>query len=90
MKPSLPLLTALLLAPLGTLNAADDMRELWDASVTLPKTADIPALKGVRFPVIKPYEIQKDGYRFLHGEALAWHKRRFFAPSNWHSTWRPA
>jgi hypothetical protein len=36
-------------------------------------------LKGVRFSVIKPYEFAKDGYRFLHGVALCFHKGRLYA-----------
>jgi hypothetical protein len=79
MKANLPILAALLLAPLPGLRAADDTRILWDASAVVPRTADIPVLQGVRFSVIKPYEIRKDGYRFLHGVALAWHKGRLFA-----------
>ena len=79
MKVNLPILVALLLAPLSGLHAAEDTRILWDASTVVPKTADIPVLQGVRFSVIKPYEIRKDGYRFLHGVALVWHKGRLFA-----------
>ena len=36
-------------------------------------------LKGTEFSVIKPYEFDQDGYRFLHGVALAWHKGRLYA-----------
>ena len=78
MKRNVLALTALLLASPDVLQAADDARELWAPSALLPKTAEIPVLKGVRFSVIKPYEFQKDGYRFLHGVALAWHKGRLF------------
>lgn len=52
---------------------------LWDATQTLPKAAEIPVLKGARFSVIKPYEFHKDGYRFLHGVALCFHKGRLYA-----------
>lgn len=52
---------------------------LWDSSVPIPRSADLQPLAGLRFSVIKPYEFQKDGYRFLHGVALAWHKGRLFA-----------
>ena len=51
---------------------------LW-AGGALPKAADAPVLKGVDFRVIKPYEFDKDGYRFLHGVALAWHKGKLYA-----------
>jgi hypothetical protein len=43
--------------------------EIWGGG-EVPKTADLPVLQDVRFSVIKPYEFQKDGYRFLHGVAL--------------------
>lgn len=52
---------------------------LWDKNVTLPKTAELPVLKNVRFSVIKPYEFDKDGYRFLHGVGLCFHKGRLYA-----------
>ena len=45
----------------------------------VPKSADAPVLKGVEFSVIKPYEFQTDGYRFLHGVALAFHKGKLYA-----------
>ena len=78
MKPTLTLLSVLLLAPLAVLHAADPV-PLWDNRVHLPKTAELPVLKDVRFSVIKPYEFDKDGYRFLHGVGLCFHKGRFFA-----------
>ncbi len=51
---------------------------LWSGN-PLPKTADAPVLKNVAFHVIKPYEFDRDGYRFLHGVALAWHKGKLYA-----------
>ncbi len=45
----------------------------------LPKSADVPMLDGVQFHVIKPYAFAEDGYRFLHGVALAWHRNRLYA-----------
>ena len=50
---------------------------IWDGG-PVPKAAEIPVLEGVEFHVIKPYEFDKDGYRFLHGVALAWHKGRLY------------
>ena len=79
MKCALTLLTALHLAAIAPLRAAEESPVLWSPSATLPKTAEMPVLKGVRFSVIKPYEFRKDGYRFLHGVALAFHKGRLFA-----------
>lgn len=52
---------------------------LWQPTLELPKAADIRPLANVEFRVIKPYEFQRDGYRFLHGVALAWHRDRLFA-----------
>jgi len=40
---------------------------------TVPSTAQAEVLKGVKFRVVKPYDFAADGYRFLHGVALAWH-----------------
>jgi hypothetical protein len=51
---------------------------LWSGS-DLPKTAAASILTGVAFSVIKPYEFEKDGYRFLHGVALAWHRGKLYA-----------
>ena len=78
MKPTLTLLSVLLLAPLAVLHAADPV-PLWDNRVHLLKTAELPVLKDVRFSVIKPYEFDKDGYRFLHGVGLCFHKGRLYA-----------
>lgn len=52
---------------------------LWDETKALPKAVDLPALEGVRFSVIKPYEFQKDGYRFLHGVGLCFHRGKLYA-----------
>jgi hypothetical protein len=52
--------------------------ELW-SGIAVPKSTEIPVLKGTEFSVIKPYEFDKDGYRFLHGVALAWHRGRLYA-----------
>ena len=53
--------------------------EMWDTATPLGDSGQLPGLSNVRFSVIKPYEIQNDGYRFLHGVALAWHKGRLYA-----------
>lgn len=52
--------------------------KIWGGGA-VPKSAEIPVLKGTGFSVIKPYEFDKDGYRFLHGVALAWHKGKLYA-----------
>ncbi len=53
--------------------------ELWDASRPVPRSADLATLEGVEFHVIKRREPEVDGYNWLHGVALAWHKGRLFA-----------
>ena len=78
MKYTLTLITALLLAT-SVLHAAGEPGTLWDPSRPVPKRSELIQIPGVRFSVIKPYEFQKDGYRFLHGVALAWYKERLFA-----------
>jgi hypothetical protein len=52
---------------------------LWDPALPLPCAVDMPVIAGTRFAVIKPYEFKQDGYRFLHGVALAWHQNRLYA-----------
>ena len=51
---------------------------LWSGG-RIPKTADARVLEGTEFHVIKPWEFEADGYRFLHGVALVWHKGRLYA-----------
>ncbi len=52
--------------------------ELWSGGA-MPSSRDIPLLGGVTFHVIKSWEFHKDGYRFLHGVALAWHNGRLYS-----------
>ncbi|NUQ61512.1 MAG: exo-alpha-sialidase [Pirellulales bacterium] len=52
---------------------------LWGGSQDVPRAAELPVLEGVAFHTIKPYEFNRDGYRFLHGVALAWHKEKLYA-----------
>jgi hypothetical protein len=51
---------------------------LW-TGLALPKTLEVEVLQGVQFHVIKKYERKVDGYGFLHGVALAWHKGKLYA-----------
>lgn len=51
---------------------------LWTGNEIL-EAQEIEHLEGVSFEVIKRYEPDVDGYGFLHGVALAWHKDRLFA-----------
>ncbi|MBA2113783.1 exo-alpha-sialidase [Bremerella alba] len=53
--------------------------KMWDETQTLRTAESLPVLKEVSFHVIKPYEVKKDGYRFLHGVALVWHKDKLYA-----------
>lgn len=74
-------LACLLLPLLGTAaeNAALPMRfPLWDQSKLLPKAANVQKLSGIEFHVVKRFEPAKDGYRWLHGVALAWHKGKLY------------
>lgn len=65
--------------PLIVTQTAEEPGPLWDPSKPVPKRSELPLIPGVRFSVIKPYEFQKDGYRFLHGVAVAWYKEQLFA-----------
>ncbi len=68
----------LLLVQFTAVRAAEPM-PLWDERVPLLKAAELPVLTDVSFSVIKPYEFGKDGYRFLHGVALCFHKGLLYA-----------
>lgn len=72
-----PLLAVLLILLCLSIHA-EDAYPLWKCG-PFPLKADIPALDGVEFSVIKPWEFETDGYRFLHGVALAWHNGRLYA-----------
>lgn len=52
---------------------------LWDSSQPLGTAAELPVLDGVEFHVIKRWDREADGYAFLHGVGLAWHKGRLYA-----------
>lgn len=51
---------------------------LWSGA-DLPTGSQAEVLRDVEFRVIKKYEPDVDGYGFLHGVALAWHKDRLYA-----------
>ncbi|QHI68532.1 DNRLRE domain-containing protein [Tichowtungia aerotolerans] len=46
---------------------------------SVPKAADLKPVDGVAFRAIKAYEPQNDGYEWLHGVGLAWHKGQLYA-----------
>ncbi len=52
---------------------------LWDPAKPVPTASEIPLLAGVQFHVVKPYEPEQDGYRWLHGVALAWYNGLLYA-----------
>ncbi|MFG0267355.1 MAG: LamG-like jellyroll fold domain-containing protein [Rhodopirellula sp. JB055] len=52
---------------------------LWDENVSLGRAEDLPAVANVDFQVIKKWDKPRDGYTFLHGVSLAWHKGKLFA-----------
>ena len=52
---------------------------LWDDSQKLAEAKDLPVLEGVEFHVIKKWDKGADGYTFLHGVGLCWHKGRLYA-----------
>jgi hypothetical protein len=66
--------------PLTSLQADDAAPfPLWDESQPLPTAADIPGLRDVTFHVIKKWDQKSDGYTFLHGVGLGWHKGKLYA-----------
>ncbi len=52
---------------------------LWDDSQKLAAAKDLPVLDGVEFHVIKKWDKEADGYTFLHGVGLCWHKGKLYA-----------
>lgn len=74
-------MTALYHPVTATLPVPEPMKPvmLWDETRPVPKKAELPVLKDVRFSVIKPYEFKKDGYRFLHGVGLCFHRGKLYA-----------
>ena len=72
--------------PWGDVAAQEDPSEipavagqrLWGGS-KLPTSGEAEVLDGVRFHVIKKWEPDVDGYRWLHGVALAWHNGKLYA-----------
>lgn len=59
--------------------AQDSKVVLWDPSLPLGKAVELPTVAGVEFHVIKKWDQPGDGYTFLHGVGLAWHKGKLYA-----------
>lgn len=51
---------------------------LWDTNAKLPPAGELPGIEGVQFHVIKKWEPDVDGYQWLHGVDLAWHKGKLY------------
>ncbi|UUO06353.1 exo-alpha-sialidase [Blastopirellula sp. J2-11] len=64
---------------LSNQDSAANPHHIWRADQQVLPAAQLPELSDVEFRVIKPYEFKQDGYRFLHGVALAWHHDRLYA-----------
>ncbi len=52
---------------------------LWSAAGPVPKAAELSEAQGVRFQLIKANEPERDGYIWLHGVGLGWHKGKLYA-----------
>lgn len=52
---------------------------LWTADKPVPKAVELGELNGVRFHTIKAHEPEQDGYIWLHGVGLGWHKGKLYA-----------
>lgn len=52
---------------------------LWEDTQALPIAEDIPTLQDVTLHVIKKWDQKGDGYTFLHGVGLGWHKGKLYA-----------
>src|SRR3569623_714952 len=71
------LITLLVIAALSP--PAIAVEPLWLANQPVPKIAEIADVGGVQLYVIKAHAPERDGYVWLHGVALAWHKGRLYA-----------
>ncbi len=52
---------------------------LWTPEQPVPAAEALPQVQDARFSVIQPHAPGTDGYPWLHGVALAWHKGRLYA-----------
>lgn len=53
--------------------------ELWDSTEQLPNADSLGELSNTEFHIVKKWDKAKDGYTFLHGVALCWHRGSLFA-----------
>jgi len=68
-----------LLATLAFVALACAAEPVWLSDQPVPKAAELSELKGVEFHVIKANEPGRDGYIWLHGVVLCWHKGKLYA-----------
>ena len=52
---------------------------LWNPHFPIPKINEIPSIEEAKFYTIKKWQKEIDGYNFLHGLALAFHKGKLYA-----------
>jgi hypothetical protein len=52
---------------------------LWDPNLPLPKAAELPAVAGAEFHVLKPQRPDVDACKFTLGVGLAWHRDKLYA-----------
>ncbi len=58
---------------------ADEVAVLWNSEVAMPTSADLERVDGASIHVIQPYAPEVDGFPWIHGVALAWHKGQLYA-----------
>lgn len=68
-----------LLAGAAVAAQAGDPFPLWTPDRPVPAAEAAPQVQGAWFSVIQPHAPDTDGYPWLHGVALAWHKGRLYA-----------
>lgn len=79
MKKLLLTLVLLAIPSISTAADGDGKFPLWSSTQSLPVAEDIATLKDVKFHVIKRWDKSQDGYTFLHGVGLGWHKGKLYA-----------
>lgn len=52
---------------------------LWHTTQKLAEAKDLPILQDTTFHIIKKWDQKADGYTFLHGVGLCWHKDKLYA-----------
>jgi peptidoglycan/xylan/chitin deacetylase (PgdA/CDA1 family) len=57
----------------------DELAALWPADLPVPEASELAPLKDVEFHVVKERVPKRDGYNWLHGIALAFHRDRLLA-----------